>query len=115
MTSILVKHGKYAGIEYPSLLEEAIGNINLEDWYKGDGFGYALGEIEDKYVGSVIPSDFDIREEEEDYTTTEYTEDGEKQVTKKRKVNYATFIKERYNSRMNEQEGETMDTRRDKA
>lgn len=96
---ILVKHGKYAGIEYPNLLEEAIGNINLDDWYKGDGFGYALGEIEDKYVGSVIPTDFDISESTEDYQTTEYGEDGEQIVTKQRTVRIAKFIHKRYESR----------------
>ena len=100
MTSILVKHGKYAGIEYPTLLEEAIGNINLDDWYKGDGFGYALGEIEEKYVGAVIPSDFDIKEDSENYQTTEYGEDGEVTVTKKRIVRKAIFIAQRYNDRM---------------
>lgn len=104
MTSILVKHGKYAGIEYPSLLEEAIGNINLDDWYKGDGFGYALGEIEEQYVGSVIPSDFDISEEEEQYTSSEYTEDGEKQVTKTRIIRIATFNKDKYEERNTSEE-----------
>lgn len=103
MTSILVKHGKYAGIEYPTLLEEAIGNINLDDWYKGDGFGYALGEIEEKYVGSVIPSDFDITESTEDYQTTEYGEDGEVTVTKQRVVRRATFVKQRYDDRMTDE------------
>lgn len=98
MTSILVKHGKYAGIEYPTLLEEAIGNINLDDWYKGDGFGYALGEIPDGVTP--VPDDFSIIEEEEEYTVTE----EEAEVKKTRIVRTAIFDSEAYAQRIALQE-----------
>lgn len=101
MRQVLVKQGKNAGIEYPDLLEEAIGNINLEDWYKqtdSHGFGYALGEIPDDV--SPVPDDFSIIEEEEEYTVTE----EEAEVKKTRIVRTAIFDSDAYEQRIALQE-----------
>lgn len=105
MKQVLVKQGRNAGIEYPDLLEEAIGNINLDDWYKqtdSHGFGYALGEIPDDV--SPVPDDFSIIEEEETYTVTEPSEDGEAEVKKTRIVRTAIFDSDAYEQRIALQE-----------